>query len=123
MTADIELLPLPAHFAHQHDNVKNLVRGYARANVISHTEAMAAENEMLKEWEWKKPAEQAEDRLGDIIHQASNTSNGVRIVLRQHTKGFSRTILRNVRTKENPMWRTLEHQEYRLEIDSGESDG
>lgn len=33
MTSDIELLPLPAHFAHQHDNVKKIVREYAIANM------------------------------------------------------------------------------------------
>lgn len=33
MTADVELLPLPPHFSHQHDNVKKIVREYAIANM------------------------------------------------------------------------------------------
>lgn len=48
--------------------------------------------------------------LGHVVHMAAHTSNGVRVVLRQHTKGFSRTILRE--NTSHKLWETIEHKEY-----------
>lgn len=45
---DIELLPLPLHFSHQHDNVKKIVRNYAHDNVAHATEPLKAEIETLR---------------------------------------------------------------------------
>ena len=42
--ADVELLPLPEHFAHQSERVQEHVRDYARANM----EPLLAEVERLK---------------------------------------------------------------------------
>ena len=55
--------------------------------------------------------------LGPVIHMASNTKNGVRVVLRQHTKGFSRTILRqDGEVNSLPFWKAVAHTEYLSEI-------
>ena len=48
MTAEIKLLPLPAHFSHQHENVQKIVRAYARACVTHATAAKDAEIEALR---------------------------------------------------------------------------
>jgi hypothetical protein len=45
--ADVELLPLPEHFAHQSERVQQHVRDYARANLAHATAAQAAEIEAL----------------------------------------------------------------------------
>lgn len=42
--ADVELLPLPEHFAHQSERVQEHVRDYARANLAP----LQAENERLR---------------------------------------------------------------------------
>jgi hypothetical protein len=54
--------------------------------------------------------------LGPVIHMASNTKNNVRVVLRQHAKGFSRTILRNNPRNGENFWDAIEHTEYLSEI-------
>lgn len=50
--------------------------------------------------------------LGPIIHMSAKTSNNVRVVLRQHTKGFSRTILHNNPISGKDFWYAIEHKEY-----------
>lgn len=46
--ADVELLPLPEHFAHQSERVQEHVHAYARACVEANLAPLQAENERLR---------------------------------------------------------------------------